>query len=276
MSHLSSREVGDILLSASYVEDREAEVDGGFAGAFAQIADAYAARHGDPSMACAMIASKNHRNGVANPNAQLRRDYDVAFCATTSPQNPLVAGKLHRTDCSPISDGAAAIIMVAADVLPDHSRAVRLRGQAHVTDIMPVARRDMSELAGCRMAWRQAFERSGLTLSDLDLVETHDCFTIAELMQYEAMGLAAPGQGLRLLNEGVVMPSGRLPINLSGGLKSKGHPIGATGVSMHVLAARQLLGEAGAMQHEGASLAGVFNMGGMGVSNYVSILERAR
>jgi len=104
----------------------------------------------------------------------------------------------------------------------------------------------------------------------------HDCFTIAELLTYEAMGLAAPGQGGRLLTEGVVTAAGRLPVNPSGGLKAKGHPIGATGVSMHVLAAMQLMGEAGEMQVPGAELAGVFNMGGSAVASYVSILERAR
>jgi acetyl-CoA C-acetyltransferase len=276
MTHLSSRQAGDILLSASYVDDREGEVEGGFAGAFAQIAAAYAARYGDPSQACAMIASKNHLNGVANPEAQLRRGYDVEFCATVSPQNPLIAGNIRRTDCSPISDGGAAIVMAAAGTQSTNADAVRLRARAHVTDIMPVARRDMSELGGCQRAWRQALERGGLSLDDLDLVETHDCFTIAELMQYEAMGLTKAGEGARALMDGVVMRGGKLPVNLSGGLKSKGHPIGATGVSMHVMAARQLLGRAGEMQLANANMAGVFNMGGMGVSNYVSILERAR
>lgn len=276
MTHLNAKQVGDILLSASYVQDREAEVDGGFAGAFAQIAAAYAARFGDPSDACAMIASKNHRNGLANPDAQLRRDYDVEFCSTVSPQNPLVSGTIRRTDCSPISDGAAAIVVAAKEVVGHNTPAVRMRARAHVTDLMPVARRDMSELGGCRAAWKQALERSGMSLDDLDLVETHDCFTIAELMQYEAMGLAAPGQGERVLREGTVMRGGKLPVNLSGGLKSKGHPIGATGVSMHVMAARQVLGRAGEMQLPGATVAGVFNMGGMGVSNYVTLLERVQ
>jgi acetyl-CoA C-acetyltransferase len=276
MTHLSSKQVGDILLSASYVADREAEVEGGFAGAFAGIAAAYAGRHGDPSDACAMIASKNHRNGCRNPDAQLHRDYDVSFCATVSTQNPIVAGTIRRTDCSPVSDGAAAIVMVAADALPAGAPAVRFRSRAHVTDVMPIARRDMSELGACRRAWQQALKAAGLSIWDLDLVETHDCFTIAELMEYEAMGLTSPGQGKRALLDGIVQRDGTLPINLSGGLKSKGHPIGATGVSMHVMASRQLLDKAGEMQRPGAELAGVFNMGGMGVSNYVSVLERAQ
>jgi Acetyl-CoA acetyltransferase len=107
-------------------------------------------------------------------------------------------------------------------------------------------------------------------------VETHDCFTIAELIEYEAMGLAPHGQGARVVLDGVVSAEGRLPVNRSGGLKAKGHPVGATGVSMHVMAAMQLTGEAGGMQLPRAEIGGVFNMGGAAVANYVSILERSR
>jgi acetyl-CoA C-acetyltransferase len=124
------------------------------------------------------------------------------------------------------------------------------------------------------MAWQRLLQRAGIGLNDLDLVETHDCFTIAELMQYEAMGLTEPGQGYRALDEGWVMPGGRLPVNLSGGLKAKGHPIGATGVSMHVLAAWQLLGRWRSVELPRSRLAAVFNMGGAGVANYGSVLER--
>ena len=126
------------------------------------------------------------------------------------------------------------------------------------------------------MAWETARADAGVTLDDLDLVETHDCFTIAELIEYEAMGLAAPGEGYRVVREGIAEKDGRLPINPSGGLKSKGHPIGATGVSLHVMACLQLMNEAGDMQIPDAKLAGVFNMGGAAVANYVSILERRK
>ncbi len=122
----------------------------------------------------------------------------------------------------------------------------------------------------------RALTQAGCTVRDRSLAEVHDCFTIAELLSYEAMGLAEPGQGARLLAEGVAHATDSLPINPSGGLKAKGHPIAATGVSMHVLAAMQLMGEAGAMQVRGAELAGVFNMGGSAVASYVSILERQR
>lgn len=275
MTHLPTARVGEVLLSASYVANREAEVAGGFAGAFSNVMDAYAARFGDPSDACAQIAAKNHGNGCRNELAHLRRPYDVAFCATPSAENPLVAGRIRRTDCSPISDGAAAIVLMAHERAGDRP-GVRWVARSHVTDTMPMRERDMSRLEGCGIAWRRAFERGGVALDDLDFVETHDCFTIAELMQYEAMGLTPPGEGKRALDEGWVSADGRLPVNVSGGLKAKGHPIGATGVSMHVMAARQLLGRGGDMQLRDPGLAGVFNMGGMGVSNYVSLLERAR
>jgi len=117
---------------------------------------------------------------------------------------------------------------------------------------------------------------AGVTLGELSLVETHDCFTPAEMIEYEAMGLMPAGQGWRAIREGVTRKDGRLPVNVSGGLKARGHPLGATGVSQHVMAAMQLVGEAGDMQLNNASLAGVFNMGGAAVANYVSILERAR
>jgi acetyl-CoA C-acetyltransferase len=222
----------------------------------------------------ARIAAKNHANGLHNPLAQLHLDVDAAFCDTESDKNPRVIGRLLRSDCSPVSDGAAAVVLSAADAHPRHDNAVRLRATAQATDLMPLSRRDMSELAGTRTAWQRLMAKAGITLQDLDLLETHDCFTIAELMQYEAIGLCAPGHGARALEEGWVMPGGRLPVNLSGGLKSKGHPVGATGVSMHVMAAWQLLGRWRSAPLPRARLAAVLNMGGAGVVTCGSVLER--
>jgi acetyl-CoA C-acetyltransferase len=273
MSALPTREIGKALLGASYAKE-EANMPAGFAGMFAHIAEVYAARFGDPHPAMARIAAKNHANGAHNPWAQLREPLDEAFCATESERNPRVVGRLLRSDCSPVSDGAAALIVASPDARPAGAAVVRLRATAQATDRMPMSQRDMSELAGARMAWQRLLQRAGIGLNDLDLVETHDCFTIAELMQYEAMGLTEPGQGARALDEGWVMPGGRLPVNLSGGLKAKGHPIGATGVSMHVLAAWQLLGRWRSAELPRSRLAAVFNMGGAGVANYGSVLER--
>ena len=273
MSGLPTREVGQALLQACYVPE-EIDTPAGFAGMFARLADAYADRHGDPHPAMARIAAKNHANGLHNPLAQLHLNVDAAFCNTESDKNPRVVGRLLRSDCSPVSDGAAAVVLSAAGAHTRHDNAVRLRATAQATDLMPLSQRDMSELAGTRVAWQRLMAKAGISLDDLDLLETHDCFTIAELMQYEAIGLCAPGQGARALEEGWVMPGGRLPVNLSGGLKSKGHPVGATGVSMHVMAAWQLLGRWRSAPLPNARLAAVLNMGGAGVVTCGSVLER--
>jgi acetyl-CoA C-acetyltransferase len=155
-------------------------------------------------------------------------------------------------------------------------KAVAFRAVRQVNDFLPMRGRDVTAFEGPRQAWAQALGDARLSIDDLSLVETHDCFTIAELIEYEAMGLTAPGEGARAIDEGWVEKGGRLPVNPSGGLKAKGHPIGATGVSMHALAAMQLTGMAGGMQIKDAKLAGVFNMGGAAVANYVSILEPLR
>ncbi|WP_295244199.1 acetyl-CoA acetyltransferase [uncultured Brevundimonas sp.] len=268
--------VGANLLGASYFAE-DGEVRGGFAGLFGQIANQYFQTHGDQSDALAMIAAKNHRNGVNNPWAQLRKDLGFAFCREESERNPIVAGPLKRTDCSPVSDGAAAMVLVNDEIAARAPRAVGFRGAAHVQDYMPMSRRDVIRFEGCTEAWNQAFRQAGADLDDLSFVEIHDCFTVAELIEYEAMGLTAPGKGAWAIKEGWTEMDGKLPVNPSGGLKAKGHPIGATGVSMHVLSAMQLCGVAPeGMQLRTPTLAGVFNMGGTAVANYASILERTR
>jgi acetyl-CoA C-acetyltransferase len=267
--------VGDILLNASYRKE-EGETEGGFAGIFGKIADRYFQAYGDQSPAMARIAAKNHRNGVENPYAQIRKDLGFEFCNSVSEKNPLVAGPLRRTDCSLVSDGAAAIVLTDTETALRFSKAIHFRAVAQVNDFLPISQRDIIAFEGCEMAWKKAHELAGTRLDDLDFVETHDCFTIAELIEYEAMGLVGKGQGFRAIEEGWVEKSGRLPVNPSGGLKAKGHPIGATGVSMHVVSALQLTGAAGGAQIACATLAGVFNMGGSAVANYVSVLERLR
>ena len=265
--------VGEILMSCSYLKDEEGPRQSGFPGIFARIAESYFAQHADQSDALARIAAKNHKNGAANPLAQLRKDLGYDFCRQVSEKNPIVAPPLRRTDCSPISDGAAAVILADSDTAAAMEKAVAFRAARHVNDFLPLARRDMTRFEGQKRAWEEAFVEAGVTLDDLGMVELHDCFTIAELMAYEAMGLTDYGDGARAIDEGWTEMDGRLPVNPSGGLKSKGHPIGATGVSMHVLAAMQVSGQAGAIQVPGVTLAGVCNMGGTGVANFVSILE---
>ena len=168
--------------------------------------------------------------------------------------------------------------MVLADVETalQMKKAVVFRAAQHVSDFLPMAKRDILKFEGCTQAWQRALAQAGIALSDLSLVETHDCFTVAELIEYEAMGLVPEGEGARAIQEGLTAKDGPLPVNPSGGLKSKGHPIGATGVSMHALSAMQLCGTAGGIQVPNAQLAGIFNMGGAAVANYVSVLERIR
>ena len=268
-------EIGRNLLKASYLPE-DGDTPAGFAGVFGKIAQAYFQRYGDQSDALAMIAAKNHKNGVDNPYAQMRRDFGYAFCRHESEKNPFVAGPLKRTDCSLVSDGAAALMITDATTALKMRRAIAFRANEHVQDFLPMSKRDILLFEGCEEAWGRALKNAGVTLDDLSFVETHDCFTIAELIEYEAMGLARRGEGARLAMEGYTAKDGKLPVNPSGGLKAKGHPIGATGVSMHVLAAMQLAGEAGGIQVPNARLGGIFNMGGAAVANYVSILDRIR
>ena len=275
MTTTPAPEIGRNLLKASYVRE-EADIEGGFAGVFGKIAGGYFQRHGDQSDALAMIAAKNHKNGVGNPYAQMRKDLGYEFCRTESEKNPFVAGPLKRTDCSLVSDGAAAVVLADVETALRMNKAVIFRAAQHVQDFLPMSKRDILKFEGCAEAWQRALAQAGVALRDLSLVETHDCFTVAELIEYEAMGLTPEGQGARAVKDGITLKGGALPVNPSGGLKAKGHPIGATGVSMHALAAMQLTDTAGDMQVKDARLAGLFNMGGAAVANYVSILERLR
>src|SRR6202023_1804337 len=173
-------EVGQNLLKASYVRE-EADIDGGFAGIFGKIAGLYFQRWGDQSDALARIAAKNHKNGVGNPYAQIRKDLGYDFCRHESDKNPRVAGPLKRSDCSPVSDGAAALVLADVETALRLRKAVVFRAAEHVQDFLPMSKRDVLKFEGCGRAWRRALEGAGITLSDLSFVETHDCFTIAEL-----------------------------------------------------------------------------------------------
>jgi acetyl-CoA C-acetyltransferase len=275
MTKTPGPDIGRNLLRASYLPE-DGDTPGGFAGVFGKIAASYFQTWGDQSDALAMIAAKNHKNGVANPYAQMRKDFGYDFCRNESDKNPFVAGPLKRTDCSLVSDGAAAVVLADVDTALTMKRAVIFRANEHAQDFLPMSRRNILDFEGCAVAWERALARAGLGLDDLSFVETHDCFTVAELIEYEAMGLAPRGKGASVIRDGVTTMEGKLPVNPSGGLKAKGHPIGATGVSMHALSAMQLCGEAGGMQVKNAKLGGVFNMGGAAVANYVSILERIR
>ncbi len=275
MTQAGADVVGAALLGADYDMAGKTSTTG-FTGLFAEVAKHYEKRYGDGNGklgdVLGTIAAKNHRNGVDNPYAQLRKDLGEDFCRTVSDKNPMVADPLRRTDCSPVSDGAAAVVLSVAPT-GGATAPVRLAGFGQANDFFPAERRDPTEFAATRASWQRALGMAGVGLEDLDFAEVHDCFTIAELLMYEAMGLTERGQGARALEEGWVFKDGRLPVNVSGGLKAKGHPVGATGVSQHVIAAMQLTGTAGAMQLASPRRAAVQNMGGVGIANYVSVLE---
>ena len=273
MTDRSTKEAGDILLGASYRKEED-KIDGGFAGVFAQITDTYFQRYGDQTKYLSKIAAKNHKNGALNPYAHMQVDLGFDFCNKVSEKNPLVAPPLKRSDCSMISDGAAALIIADDELALEAEKAISFKARVQMNDLMPMSKRDKTEFRGASLSWKKALSDAQVNLMDLSFVETHDCFTIAELIEYEAMGLTQRGEGYKVLEEGTVYKDGKLPINPSGGLKAKGHPVGATGVSQHVMACMQLVGEAKDMQITNASLGGIFNMGGSAVANYVSILER--
>jgi acetyl-CoA C-acetyltransferase len=274
MNALPTKQVGETLLRCSYVKE-EGGIPAGFAGVFGRIAETYFERFGDQSDALAAISAKNHANGVMNPYAHMRRDLGFDFCRNPSEKNPYVAGPLKRSDCSLVSDGAAALVIAAAPNGNATVTPVQWKSRTQVNEYLPLSRRDPTRFEGAALAWQRGLASAGVALADLGFVETHDCFTVAELLEYEAMGLAAHGQGAGVILDGVTRRDGRLPVNLSGGLKSRGHPIGATGVSQHVMAAMQLSGTAGDMQVGNPKLGAVFNMGGAAVANYLSVLEAA-
>jgi acetyl-CoA C-acetyltransferase len=263
--------VTSALSSASY-QAEEAGVS--FPHIFGRFAEAYSHAFGDPTEAMARISVKNHGNAMRNPLAHMRKPVDFEFCMTVSDRNPMIAPPLKLSDCSLISDGAAAIVIVHRSVVNRFRRAVGFRAAEMVSDLLPLSAKRLERFEGPSLAVRKAYRTAGISIDDLDLAEVHDCFTIAELLSVEALGLAEPGQGSAVVREGQTEREGRLPINLSGGLKAKGHPVGATGVSMHVMVARNLLGEAGEMQLQRQPELGLcLNMGGGAVNSAVSILE---
>lgn len=216
MTEVGGEVLGGILSKASYLREESAS---SFAEIFGQITDAYFQKYGDKSDALAMIAAKNHKNGCDNPYAQMQKDLGYEFCRNVSDKNPFVAGPLKRTDCSLVSDGAAAIVLSDVDTALKMDKAVYFRAAQHVQDYLPMSRRTVIDFEGPAEAFSRAFAEAGISVGDLGFAEVHDCFTSAELLSYEAMGLTAKGEGETAIKEGWVYADGKLPVNRSGGLK---------------------------------------------------------
>jgi acetyl-CoA C-acetyltransferase len=245
-----------------------------FPGLYAMIAKAHMARFGTTPEMLAAVAVKNHANGLLNPMAQ----YRSAITVEQVLNSVMIAEPLHILDCSPITDGAAAVVLCPLEMAKKISKKppVRIAGVGHATDTIALAHRpDPTWLESTARAAESALKMAGVTQKQIDLFEVHDCFTIAELAVIEALGLVDRGKAGEATLQGRTARNGDMPVNASGGLKSKGHPVGATGAVQIVELTRQLRGEAGERQVAKARRALAQNMGGSGGSAVVHILEVA-
>ncbi len=245
-----------------------------FPGLYAMIARAHMDRYGTTAEMLAQVAVKNHDNGALNPMAQ----YPFKITAERVLNSIMVADPLHLLDCSPITDGAAAAVLCPLETAKKltKKRPVKIAGVGHATDTIQLAQReDMTWLESTAQAAARAYEMAGVEAKDVDLFEVHDCFTIAELVVIESLGLVGKGEGGKATLEGRTARDGDIPVNTSGGLKSKGHPVGATGVAQVMEIVKQLRGEAGERQIKDAKRGLTQNMGGSGGSAVVHILEVA-
>lgn len=282
MTTLKTAGVTGVLATASYYP-LEGEAGYSFPGLYAEYAKGYMQKYGytvdELYDTLAHITCKAHKNAMSNPLAHMHVEYTHEFAGSISEKNPVIAEPLKLTDCSLVSDGAAALVLTRtekAKALKD--KVVEIADIVQASDYLSIVegKRSNYELTAAKYAVNKALKNTGLNIDDIDVAEVHDCFTITELLIYEALGLVPSGKGREALQNGDVFVGGRLPVNPSGGLKAKGHPVGATGVSMHVLIARQLLGEAIGLQVSGAEAGLTLNIGGSGATNIVSVLKRIK
>ena len=244
-----------------------------FPGLYAMMARAHMHQHGTTRRQLSAVAVKNHRHGSKNPLAQ----FPQTVTAEQVEESVLVADPLRILDCSPITDGAAAVVLVPLEQARARPKKppVRIAASAHATDAIALhEREDLAWLASTERAARQAYAQAGIGPDDLSFCEVHDCFTVAEIMVIEALGLAPRGCGGSGAESGATALGGKVPVNPSGGLKSKGHPVGATGIAQVREAVLQLRGEAGGRQVERARWGLTQNMGGTGASTVVHVFER--
>ncbi len=297
MTDLPTEKVTDMLATAA---DVQYEIPAGFTfpGFYAALATAYMHEYGATPESLMKVALKNHENGALNPKAQFgQRIADVIAARKASAikkgrpvptwademeflhdesANPLIAWPLRLYDCSPVSDGAAAVLVVSEEIARSFSdQPLYVVGSGHASDGALHGRRTLTSLPSVRRAAQQAYEMAGVTPGDIDVAEVHDCFTIAEILATEDLGFFGPGQGWRAAEEGLTTRAGRRPTNTSGGLKSKGHPVGASGIGQVVEIWKQLRCEAGPRQVSGSPRLGLtHNVGGTGQTGVVHIFER--
>lgn len=265
-------DVTGVLATAS---DQEAEVYYGvtFPGLYAMIARAHMEKYGTTEEDLSWVSVKAHRNGAKNPRAQFRREMSLEDVMTSS----VVAEPLRLLHCSPVTDGAAAVLLCPVERAKEFTdKPVKILASGLATGAFALADRpDPAFLDAVELSGQRAYEMAGMGPEDIDVAEVHDCFAIAEICCSEALGFVEVGQGKDAAREGVTDLGGRIPVNISGGLKSKGHPVGATGVAQAVTIVEQLRGEAEEVQVEGARTGLAQNMGGSGASSVVHIFQGA-
>jgi acetyl-CoA C-acetyltransferase len=273
MTDVSSVGASSALAAAA---DREWEgmMGATFPGLYAMIARMHMQQYGTTSEQLAQVAVKNHKNGTNNPIAQYRNNITVDKVLNSI----MVADPLHIFDCSPITDGAAALVLAPAEEAHKYTDTpIYVKGSGQASDTIALHdRRDITTLDASVYAAKRAYEMAGIGPDDIDVAEVHDCFTIAEICAIEDLGFVKKGQGGRFVEDGNTAIGGKIPVNTSGGLKACGHPVGATGIKQAAEIVNQLRGEAGKRQVEGAEIGLAHNVGGSGATALVHILGRER
>jgi len=270
MNDVGGSEATEILATASD-QEWEAFFGATFPGIYAMIATRHMHEHGTTKEQLAQIAVKNHANGAFNPYAQYQSPVSLesVLNATT------VAYPLGLLDCSPVSDGAASLVLCAAEKAMKYSdKPVKIIGSGQASDTLALhGRRDICTLDATVYAAKMAYRQANLTAKDIDFAEVHDCFTIAEICAIEDLGFVEKGKGGKAIDNKITTLDGSLPVNTSGGLKAKGHPVGATGVAQIVELTMQLRGDAGKRQVKDAKRGLAHNVGGSGATCVIHIME---
>lgn len=258
-------------LASAADQDNEAFHGITFPGLYAMMANAHMHQYGTTLEQLSQVSVKNHHNGSMNPHAQ----FPFKVTLEQVMNSTQVADPMRLLHCSPITDGAAAVLLAPVEVAKKMNKPYAvITGIGHATDTIALCqRKSLCQLPAVEAASQRALKMAGKTIKDVDFAEVHDCFSIAEIMVMEALGVVEPGQGGPATMNGLTALDGDFPINPSGGLKSKGHPVGATGVAQIVEAVSQLRGEAGQRQIKNARTALTQNMGGSGASSITHILE---
>jgi acetyl-CoA C-acetyltransferase len=263
----------DATYGLATAADQEYEVYHGvtFPALYAMIARAYMEKYGATRRQLASVSVKNHSNGALNPNAQFRRKITIEDVINSA----MVADPLTLLDCSPVSDGGASIILCPLDIAKKYTDTpIKIVASSCATDTLALHQReDITTLKAVKISAEKAFKQANLSPEKVDVAEVHDCFTIAEICVIEDIGFCEKGKGGEFTESGATSIDGKIPINPSGGLKSKGHPVGATGIAQAVEIVEQLRGNVGDRQVKNAKVGLTQNMGGSGASSVVHILK---